>query len=794
MILPTEDFQKLNEGRHPHPHQVLGLHPTTVEGRAGLGGWAMPLDATACVLVELDKTGSEVERHPMGRTSGSDLFECFLEGRKEPFPYRLRVTTTGGEVRQSYHPYAAWPSLSEDDIYLINQGNHHHIYEKLGGHPHSVDGVSGYRFAVWAPSAKAVSIVGDFNRWQARFHPMRSLGSSGIWELFIPGVEAGHKYKYRIIGPDGHERLKTDPYAAYYEAPPHNAAITWNPGANFAWKDDAYLKRRRETNWDEAPVSIYEVHFGSWKRVVEDGGRPFTYREMAYALADYCTQMHFTHVEFMPLAEHPFDGSWGYQVTGFFAPTHRFGEPEDFMFLVDYLHQHDIGVIIDWVPAHFPRDAFALAEFDGTHLYEHADPRQGAHQDWGTLIFNYGRHEVRNFLIGSALCWFERYHIDGLRVDAVASMLYLDYSRKHNEWIPNKYGGRENLEAIDFIRQANDLVHQYYPAALMIAEESTAFGGVTKPTSDWGLGFNLKWNMGWMHDTLQYIKNDPIHRKYHHNELTFGMLYQYSEKFTLVFSHDEVVHGKSSMIVKMGCGADIGWKAHDLRTLYAMMWAWPGKKTLFMSSEIGQGDEWRYDQSVQWHLLQYPEHSGVQLLVRDLNKWLTESGAALAKYDFDPKGFEWINGGDYEQSILSFVRYGDDETDTTVFVANFTPVNRDIYRFGVPFKGRWKEVLNTNASCYNGTGHGNFGGVITEDEPWDGREQSIEICLPGLSALFFQYAGEPELSKPGAAASITVDAETEATSREPGKAGAAAPAPAASSVNESDARETTPSK
>ncbi len=709
------------------------------------------MGAVSCELVELDEKGVEVARHPMGHLGNSGIFECFLEGRSKHFPYRLRVTDPQGAVSQIYDPYAAWPTLSEDDLYLINQGNHHHIYDKLGAHAHAVDGIKGFRFAVWAPSARAVSIAGDFNHWQPRFHPMRSLGSSGIWEIFIPGVEAEEKYKFRIIGPDGKERLKTDPYAAHYEAPPHNAAITWQTGKGFQWTDGDWLTKRRTTNWQQAAMSIYEVHFGSWKRVIEDGGRPFTYREMAHSLGEYCSEMGFTHVEFMPLAEHPFDGSWGYQVTGFFAPTRRFGSPEDFMYLVNHLHGLGIGVLIDWVPAHFPRDAFALAEFDGSHLYEHADPRQGAHQDWGTLIFNYGRHEVRNFLIGSALCWFDRFHIDGLRVDAVASMLYLDYSRKHGEWIPNKFGGRENLEAIEFLRQVNDLVHQYYPGALMIAEESTAFGGVTKPTKEWGLGFDLKWNMGWMHDTLQYMKQDPIHRKYHHNELTFGMLYQFSERFTLVFSHDEVVHGKASMVVKMGCGHDIRQKARDLRCLYALMWAWPGKKTLFMGCEFGQGDEWRYDQSIQWHLLQYPEHRGTQLLVRDLNHWLQQN-PGLMRHEMQPQGFEWINGGDYEQSVLSFVRYGEEEAETTVFIANFTPVTRDVYRFGVPHRGRWKEVLNSNATCYDGEGFGNFGEVITDDQPWDGRAQSLAICLPGLSALFFRYQGHPELSRPAVAA------------------------------------------
>ncbi len=743
MIIDKKTLDALLQGKHSHPHDVLGLHPAKVDGKSGLGCWALLADAKTCELVELDSKGKEM-RHPMGRLDETGLFECFLEGRKEHFQYRLRVERANGEIRQFYYPYSFLPTLSEDDIYLINQGNHHHIYQKLGAHPHKVDGVPGYSFAVWAPSAKAVTIVGEFNHWDGRYHPMRPIGNSGIWELFIPGIEKGVHYKYRIIGGNGSENLKSDPYGQYYEAPPHNASITWDVDSDgYKWEDKKWIDKRKTTDWTRETMSVYEVHFQSWKRVIEDGGRPFTYREMAIELADYVSEMGFTHVEFMPLMEHPFDGSWGYQVTGFFAPTHRFGTPEDFKFLIDHLHQNDIGVILDWVPAHFPRDAFALAEFDGTHLFEHADPRKGAHMDWGTLIFNYGRHEVRNFLVGSALCWFDRYHIDGLRVDAVASMLYLDYSRKEGEWIPNQYGGRENIEAIEFLRQANDVVHQYFPGGLMIAEESTAFGGVTKPTSERGLGFDLKWNMGWMHDTIQYMKKGPIHRKYHHNDMTFGMLYQYSENFVLVFSHDEVVHGKGSLIVRMAAGNEMSAKARDLRCLFGWMWAWPGKKCLFMGGEFGQSDEWRYDESIHWHLLQYVDHSGIQLLIKDLNRWLKKN-PSLGKFDNDPKGFEWINGGDVDQSVFSFLRTGENPKEFFAVVGNFTPVPRDAYRFGVPFEGHWQEVINTNAQCYGGSGHGNYGGVTSDPETWDGREHSLEVNLPGLTMMIFQYVGKPK--------------------------------------------------
>jgi 1,4-alpha-glucan branching enzyme len=600
--------------------------------------------------------------------------------------------------------------------------------------------VSGVSFAVWAPNAARVSVVGDFCRWDGRFFPMRSLGNSGVWEIFIPGLQEGLLYKYEIAPRKGLVRLKTDPYGSCFEGPPNNASVVWNVD-KYQWNDGEWIERRAKTDWLKQPVQVYEMHLGSWKRNPEDGNRPLTYRELARELAAYVKEMGFTHVEFMPLAEYPFDGSWGYQVTGFFAPTHRYGTPEDFMFLVDTLHQNGIGVILDWVPAHFPKDFFALPHFDGTHLYEHQDPRQGEHQDWGTLIFNYSRPEVRCFLVGSAMTWMDRYHIDGLRVDAVASMLYLDYSRKAGQWIPNKFGGRENLEAIDFLRYANTTLHNYFPGVLMIAEESTAWGGVSKPAKEGGLGFDLKWNMGWMHDTLEYFKKDPIHRKYHHNQLTFGMIYQHTEKFMMAFSHDEVVHGKASLLLKMGA-YHIPDKARQLCALYAWMWGWPGKKTLFMGCEFGQSSEWAYDKSLDWHLLQYLDHEGVRLLVRDLNHFYAEN-PFLPASDYDYQSFQWVNSNDGNNSVISFVRHGMQPGDVLLVVANLTPVPRPQYRVGVPREGWWREAVNTNSKRYGGSGHGHLEPVRSQPIKWDGRPHSVDLSLPGMTVFYFLYSPNP---------------------------------------------------
>ncbi|MGF1483679.1 MAG: 1,4-alpha-glucan branching protein GlgB [Opitutales bacterium] len=732
---PTpSDRDLLLRARHWQPHAYLGLHASK-NGQGGLEARAFVREAKSCEVVDIADEAKA--RYKLKKVDAEGLFEGRIAKRAKPFRYRLRVEKTNGEILQFYDPYQFLPTISEHDLYLVGQGNDHRVYDKLGSHVREVDGVRGVSFAVWAPSAKRVSVVGDFNHWDGRYHPMRALGASGIWELFIPGLEPGLKYKYELIGGDDALRIKTDPYAIYFEPPPHNASIICDI-ADYQWGDQAWLDTRARTDTTQQPVSVYEVHHGSWKRVSEDGNRPLSYREMAAELIAYVKDMGYTHVEFMPLAEHPFAGSWGYQVTGFYAPTHRFGTPQDFMYLVDQLHQNNIGVILDWVPAHFPRDTFALADFDGSHLYEHADPRQGQHQDWGTLIPNYGRHEVRGFLIGSALSWFERFHIDGLRVDAVASMLYLDYSRKDGEWIPNQYGGRENIEALEFLRSANDLVHQYYPGAMMIAEESTSFGGVTKPTREYGLGFDYKWNMGWMHDTLEYFKKDPIHRQFHHNQITFGMLYQYSENFITVFSHDEVVHGKGSMILKMG-----SWhmweKARTLRALYALMWGWPGKKCLFMGCDFGQSSEWRYDAPLDWDLLQYIDHEGIRRTVRDLNHWYC-GNPALAFSDTHGDAFSWINCNDGENSTLSFLRYSEDRSQAFLVVGNFTPVARPLFRVGVPYGGFWKESINTNASEYGGSGEGNCGGLVAEEYPWDDQPYSLNILLPGLTTLIFHWS------------------------------------------------------
>jgi len=734
--LPTQTRKEILETRCAEPHRYLGMHSAKEAGKKGVVVRAFLQNVNKCqVVIPASGSGKEF-RFPLKQVGENGFFEGFTGELKEVVPYRLRVERPNGEIHQFYDPYSFLPTLGEQDLYLFNEGNEHFIYNKLGAHIREINGVPGVAFAVWAPSARRVSVVGDFNQWDGRYHPMRSLGSSGVWELFVPGLGSGDTYKYEIQAASGSLCLKTDPYATFFESPPHNASIV-RCVDGFAWTDEAWMKKRASVDWKKEPISVYEVHLGSWKRKPDDGNRTLTYREIAQDLADYVVKQGFTHVEFLPLAEHPFTGSWGYQVTGFFAPTHRFGNPEDFQYLVDTLHNRGIGIIMDWVPGHFPRDSFALAEFDGSHLYEHADPRQGLHMDWGTLIFNYGRLEVRAFLIASALSWFDRFHIDGLRVDAVASMLYLDYSREEGQWIPNQYGGRENIEAIEFLRIVNDLVHKYYPGALTIAEESTDFGGVSRPTSEHGLGFDFKWNMGWMHDTLSYFSKDPIHRRWHHDELTFGMLYNYTENFVLTFSHDEVVHGKGSMLMKMGM-EHIPQKADNLRALYAFMWAWPGKKTLFMGCEFGQSSEWRYDGSLDWHLLQYRDHEGISLLVRDLNNWY-RTDPSLARGDHDSSAFQWVNCTDKDNSVLSFLRLGKADEETYLVVANLTPVTRENYTFGVPHSGYWKERLNTNATEYGGTGLGNSGGLMSSGQPWDGREDSLCLVLPPMSVSIFQF-------------------------------------------------------
>ena len=626
--------------------------------------------------------------------------------------------------------------LSDDDLYLFNEGSHYRLYEKMGAHPLAVDNAGGTYFAVWAPNARHVSVIGDFNGWNRSSHQLRQRGQSGIWEGFLAGIGQGALYKYHITSHHHHQRReKADPLAFYSEVPPKTASVVW--GLDYSWGDQAWLEKRRERNALDAPISIYEVHLGSWRRVPEEENRPLTYREMAPLLTEYVRQTGFTHVEFLPVMEHPFYGSWGYQIAGYFAPTSRYGPPQDFMYLIDYLHQHDIGVILDWVPSHFPNDSHGLASFDGTHLYEHQDPRQGVHPDWNSLIFNYGRNEVRSFLFSSAHFWLEKYHADALRMDAVASMLYLDYGRKPGEWLPNKYGGHENLEAITFLRRLNEVVYQENPDVQTIAEESTAWPMVSRPTYVGGLGFGLKWDMGWMHDTLQYITKDPIYRKYHQNNLTFRMVYAFTENFILPLSHDEVVHGKSSLLGKMP--GDNWQKFANLRLLFGYMYAQPGKKLIFMGGEFGQWREWTHEVSLDWHLLNYPPHSGLRRWITDLNR-LYHGQSALHQLDFEPAGFEWIDSGDCEHSVLSFIRKGRSDGDSMLVVANFTPMTHFNYRVGVPRPGFWREMLNSDAREYGGSGQGNLGGASAAPIPCHGRPYSMKLVLPPLAVLFFKRA------------------------------------------------------
>jgi len=624
--------------------------------------------------------------------------------------------------------------LSEDDLYLFNEGSHFRLYEKMGAHPLTINGQEGTYFAVWAPDAEQVSVSGDFNRWHRTSHSLYPRGQSGIWEGFIPGLSKGDIYKYHIVSCYmGYKVDKADPFGYYHETSPKTASMVWD--LDYTWGDGEWMKKRRHHNALGSPIAIYEVHLGSWRRVPEENNRFLTYRELAPQLAEYVKRMGFTHVEFLPIMEHPLYGSWGYQVTGYFAPTSRYGTPQDFMYLVDYLHQHDIGVILDWVPSHFPTDEHGLGFFDGTHLYEHADLRQGLHPDWNSYIFNYGRNEVKSFLISSALFWLDKYHVDGLRVDAVASMLYLDYSRREGEWIPNKYGGRENLEAIAFLRRFNEAVYKNYPDVQTIAEESTAWPMVSRPTYVGGLGFGLKWDMGWMHDTLQYITKDPAHRKYHHNDLTFRTLYAFTENFLLPLSHDEVAQGKGSLLGKMP--GDDWQRFANLRLLFGYMYAQPGKKLLFMGGEWGQWCEWHHDQSLEWHLTHYQRHAQIQRWVEDLNRVYSRE-PALYELDLEPAGFEWIDAGDSEQSVISFIRKGKSTGDIILVVGNFTPVPHSGYRLGVPYGGFWQEIINSDAKEYGGSGQGNLGGVEAANTPFHGRPYSLSLILPPLAVVFFK--------------------------------------------------------
>ncbi|MFP4081850.1 MAG: 1,4-alpha-glucan branching protein GlgB [Candidatus Aminicenantes bacterium] len=625
--------------------------------------------------------------------------------------------------------------LSEQDIYMFKEGSHFRLYEKLGSHKMNVDGREGQYFAVWAPNAKQVSVVGDFNGWSGESHPLAvRWDGSGIWEGFIPGLEKGSLYKYHIVSQNRKFMVdKGDPFSFWWEISPRTASVTWD--LDYKWKDKKWMDHRHKFSAPDSPMSVYEVHLGSWRRVSEENNRFMTYRELAPYLVDYVKGMGFTHVEFLPVMEHPFYGSWGYQVGGYFSPTSRYGTPQDLMYLVDQLHQNDVGVILDWVPSHFPSDEHGLVYFDGTHLYEHQDPRKGFHPDWKSYIFNYGRSEVKNFLISNALFWLDKYHVDGLRVDAVASMLYLDYSRKEGEWVPNPYGGRENLEAISFIKRFNEVVYSEYPDVQTIAEESTAWPMVTRPVYVGGLGFGKKWNMGWMHDTLEYFSKDPLFRKYHHNQLTFSIWYAFSENFILPLSHDEVVYGKGSLLEKMP--GDDWQKFANLRLLLGFMYTHPGKKILFMGGEFGQRREWVHEGSLEWHLLKHQSHQGVQHWVKDLNHFYRKEGA-LYEIDFERHGFEWIDFSDWEKSIICFLRKGKKPEHVILVVCNLTPVPCHNYRVGVPASGFWREVLNSDAKEYGGSGQGNMGGVEATPVPFHGKDQSLSLTLPPLSIVFFK--------------------------------------------------------
>lgn len=729
------DIQKIIRCEHHHPASVLGPHALSTDQQALVAIRAfLPTASKLEVLVGAKGRNSI----PMRRRHQSGFFECVLENHTLPLRYRLRATGHDGRQWEYDDPYRFASQLQEDEIHSFLRGEFFDFYKKFGAHPMTIDGVKGVNFVVWAPNATRVSVIGDFNQWDGRFHPMNVHAYSGIWELFIPGFAEGTLYKFEIRTADGALRIKTDPLAFRCELRPANASIVHRLGT-YRWKDREWMNRRKKTEPYQQALAIYEVHLGSWKRKAEEENRRLTYRELAHELADYVAEMGFTHVELLPVAEHPYDGSWGYQVTGYFAPTSRYGSPDDFKYFVDHLHQKGIGVIVDWVPAHFPRDDFALRRFDGTALYEHDDPRLGEHPDWGTLIFNYGRYEVANFLISNALFWFDEYHIDGLRVDAVASMLYLDYSRKEGEWIPNTYGGRENLDAIAFLKRLNETIFERFPHVLMIAEESTAWPAVSRPTYLGGLGFNFKWNMGWMNDFLEYMRHDPIHRKYHHNKITFSLWYAFSENFILVLSHDEVVHGKGSLISKMP--GDVWQKFANLRLALGYMYGHPGKKLLFMGSEIGQWREWDYQSSLDWHLLEYEPHQQLQQYVRDLNA-LYRQQPALWAVDFSPEGFQWIEFQDADQSVIAFLRRGLEPTEELVFVCNFTPVPRMGYRIGVPKTGFYQEIFNSDSAYYGGSNLGNAGGLQAESVPYHGLPASIVLTIPPLAVTIFKHRSE----------------------------------------------------
>jgi 1,4-alpha-glucan branching enzyme len=711
------ELHRLVSGNHHDPHKILGPHPHD-------GGVTVRVLRPWAERITVVFDGGRVElKHEYDA-----VFAGVLPVAEVP-DYRLEVVY-GGEPTRTDDPYRFLPTLGEIDLHLIGEGRHEQLWHVLGAHLRRYDTLSGpvtgTSFAVWAPNARGVRVAGDFNYWDGRAHPMRALGSSGVWELFVPDVGAGTRYKYDILGQDGVWRQKADPLAFATEVPPATASVVYR--SQYTWNDGDWLTRRMNMSQHRAPMSIYEVHLASWRQGL-------SYKELAEQLTEYVTDLGFTHVELLPVAEHPFGGSWGYQVSSYYAPTARFGSPDEFRYFVDRLHQAGIGVLLDWVPAHFPKDAWALARFDGTPLYEHPDPRRGEQPDWGTLVFDFGRREVRNFLVANASYWLEEYHIDGLRVDAVASMLYLDYSRKEGEWLPNRYGGRENLEAVEFLQEMNATVYRRSPGVVTVAEESTAWPGVTRPTHLGGLGFGFKWNMGWMNDSLSYVSQDPIYRQYHHHQMTFSMVYAYSENYILPLSHDEVVHGKGSLFGKMP--GDRWQKLANLRAYLAYMWAHPGKQLLFMGAELGQEAEWSEARSLDWWLLDHADHRGMQQLMRDLNRVYRET-PALWQIDFDPAGFHWIDANDALNNVFSFVRFAEDGS-ALACVSNFANTVRADYHIGVPYPGRWAEVLNTDATAYTGSGVGNLGGVDATEESWHGQAASIVLTLPPLATVWLRH-------------------------------------------------------
>ena len=727
--IPRDDAaQAIINADHHDPFSYLGIHGG---GKAGVTVRAFLPYAQAVDVVDA-RSGKVIA--PMVRTFSEGLYTAHLAKHKKPFAYRLRVKANG-ETQDIDDPYAFAPVLSEMDRHLLSEGTHYQTFNKLGAHVIDINGVSGVLFAVWAPNAKRVSVVGTFNNWDGRCHSMRLHPDCGIWEIFIPELGEGTLYKFEIRARNGDVLpLKADPYASFMEQAPGTASIVYDLG-EYNWSDDAWMKKRAKTARCQDPISIYEVHLGSWRRNPEEEMRSLSYLEMADELVPYVKEMGFTHVELLPVTEFPFEGSWGYQPIGLFAPTSRFGPPNDFRVFVERCHDAGIGVILDWVVGHFPEDTHGLGQFDGTHLYEHADPRLGRHADWGTLIYNFGRAEVSNYLISNALFWLEAYHIDGLRVDAVASMLYLDYSREPDEWIPNKFGGNENLEAIDFLKRLNEQVYSLQPGAFTVAEESTAWPQVSRPTYLGGLGFGFKWNMGWMHDTLRFIAHDPIYRQHHMDDLTFGLLYAFQENFMLPISHDEVVHGKGSLLGRMT--GDTWQKFANLRLYLTFMYAHPGKKLLFMGCEFAQHDEWDHDGSLDWHLLGEENHKGIQTLVRDLNG-IYRDQEALHIFDNAPEGFSWIECHDHEQTVLAFRRHGTEASNDLFVVCNLTPMVRTDYRLGVPYAGSYSEVFNSDGASYGGNNTGNCGGVATEEFSMHGQPQSLSLTLPSLAVVILR--------------------------------------------------------